>query len=167
MTEDREPFLPDPPAIIIGIDPGNEQSAMVALCDGKVIPMGILPNREACVRIRIQQRRVKYAIEMIACYGMPVGREVFETCVWIGRFAETAEARGDDVHFIYRRDVKHHLCNSAKAKDANVSQALRDKFGGASAVGTKRNPGPLYGIKSHLWPALAVAVTFQETGETS
>jgi hypothetical protein len=41
-----------------------------------------------------------------------------------------------------------------RAKDANIRQALIDKLG---AVGTKKAPGPLYGISGHLWAALAVA----------
>jgi len=166
-TLDSEPFLPNPPRPggIIGIDPGTEQSAIVAIGpDGGVCPIGILPNAEVLKRIsRAFEPPAEIAIEMIASYGMPVGREVFETCLWIGRFIQRAQDFGNTAHLIFRRDVKHHLCNSAKAKDANVSQALRDKFGGMNAVGTKKNKGPLYGIKSHLWPALAVAVTFAET----
>ena len=35
-----------------------------------------------------------------------------------------------------------------------------DLFGGKeAAVGTKKAPGPLHGVKSHLWSALALAVT--------
>jgi hypothetical protein len=89
---------------------------------------------------------------MIASYGMAVGREVFETCVWIGRFAEIAR---QPVQLVYRRDVKLHLCHSPRAKDANVRQALIDRLG---PQGTKKNPGPTYGMKSHLWAALAVGV---------
>ena len=51
--------------------------------------------------------------------------------------------------------AKMHLCNSPRAKDANVSQALKDKLG---EVGTAKAPGPLYGIAKHAWAALAVGV---------
>jgi hypothetical protein len=48
-----------------------------------------------------------------------------------------------------------HLCNSMRAKDANVRQALIDRFG---PVGTKKQPGKLYGVATHYWAALGVAV---------
>jgi hypothetical protein len=96
-------------------------------------------------------------VEMIASYGMPVGREVFETCLWIGRFIE---AWNSSYSLLYRRNVKLHLCNSARAKDANVAQALRDRFG---EKGTRKNPGVLYGIRGDEWAALAVAVTWWDT----
>jgi hypothetical protein len=94
------------------------------------------------------------AIEMIASYGMPVGRSVFETCVWIGRFVEAW--RGRPALRITRLEVKTHLCHSARAKDTNVWQALVDRFG---TTGTKTQPGPLYGVRSHARAALALAVT--------
>ncbi len=66
-----------------------------------------------------------------------------------------------------RFDVKLHLCGNARAKDTNIRQALIDRFGGiegkSKAVGTKKAPGPLYGCKSHMWAALAVAVTWWDT----
>jgi hypothetical protein len=63
-----------------------------------------------------------------------------------------------------RKDVKLHLCGSPRAKDANIRQALLDRYGGKEkAIGSKHQRGPLYGIRSHLWAALAVAVTYQET----
>jgi hypothetical protein len=103
------------------------------------------------------------AIEMIASYGMAVGREIFETCVWIGRFMQ-AWRNPKAVRLIYRRDVKLRLCGTVKAKDANVRQALIDMFpktggGKIPQIGTKAQPGPLYGVASHAWAAVAVAVT--------
>lgn len=110
------------------------------------------------------------AIEMIASYGMPVGKEVFETCVWIGRFIQSW---GDStpVKLVYRKDVKMRLCGSMKAKDANIRQALIDLFpatggGKTPQIGTKSKPGPLYGVSTHIWPALAVAVTVAAKQET-
>jgi hypothetical protein len=73
-------------------------------------------------------------IEMIASYGMPVGKEVFDTYVWIGRFAE---ASGMPTNYIYRKDEKMNICHSMRAKDSNIRQALIDRFG---VVGTKKNP---------------------------
>jgi hypothetical protein len=101
-------------------------------------------------------------IEMVACYGMPVGKETFETCVWIGRFIEAFNGRTE---YVYRRDVKLTLCNSMRAKDANIRQAILDRFpatggGRTPQVGTKAKPGPLYGVKSHAWSALAVGLAW-------
>lgn len=70
---------------------------------------------------------------MIASYGMPVGKEVFDTCVWIGRFIEAFDL---EYEYVYRKDEKMNLCHSMKAKDSNIRQALIDRFG---PVGTKNN----------------------------
>lgn len=90
---------------------------------------------------------------MIASYGMPVGKEVFDTCVWIGRFIENSTGYS----YVYRKDEKMNLCHSMKAKDSNIRQALIDRFG---VVGTKKNPGWFYGFKADVWQAYAVGVTY-------
>jgi hypothetical protein len=106
-------------------------------------------------------RRGEYdvlAVEMIASYGMPVGAEVFQTCVWIGRFLECGAATEQ---LVYRKEVKMHLCGTTRANDGNVRQALLDLYGGKErALGRKATPGPLYGISGDEWAALGVAVTY-------
>lgn len=43
---------------------------------------------------------------------------------------------------IPRLKVKVHLCHDSRAKDANIRQAILDRFGGkAVAIGSKRQPG--------------------------
>ena len=74
---------------------------------------------------------------MVASYGMPVGKEVFDTCVWIGIYVQQAHELGKSTEFIYRKDEKMNICHSMKAKDSNIRQALIDRFG---QVGTKKNP---------------------------
>ena len=155
--------------IILGIDPGSEKSAILLYESHQkvIINADIFTNAECLVFMRkwFHEARPEFmAIEMVASYGMPVGKSVFETVFWIGRFWE---AVGDDIgkSFIYRSQVKMHLCNSMRAKDSNIRQALIDKFGGSreAAIGTKKKKGPLYGISKDLWSALAVAVTYAET----
>ncbi len=63
-----------------------------------------------------------------------------------------------------RRAVKLALCGDSRAKDANIRQALIDRFGGSAAVGRKAAPGPLYGISRDVWSALAIAVTYSIQG---
>ncbi len=100
-------------------------------------------------------------VESVECYGMAVGKSVFQTCYTIGRIMQVA---GDRFVRMTHREVKLHLCNSARAKDANIRQALLDRWGGRSvAVGNKKNPGPLYSVKGHAWSALALAVAWRET----
>ena len=147
---------------ILAIDPGPVTSACVIWGNGHVYDGIEVKNETLLANLAANTVRGAElcAIEMIACYGMPVGKEVFETCVWIGRFRERAQMQ---VQFVYRADVKMHLCHSMRAKDANIRQALIDKHG---PVGTKKSPGKLYGISGHLWAALAVADFAGENNQT-
>lgn len=152
--------------MILAIDPGTDQSGWCAFYGGRVIASGVMPNDEMLAYVKRAHFEINgylLAIEMIASYGMGVGREVFETCVWIGRFKQ-AWFDPDAVRLVYRRDVKLHLCGTSKAKDANIRKAIIDLYprsggGKTPQIGTKAQPGPLYGVSSHAWPALGVAIT--------
>lgn len=152
---------------ILAIDPGPVQSAFVVFDGERVLEKGIVGNDVMLDTVIDFSPSSGVRIEMIASYGMPVGREVFETCVWIGRFLQGAglDANRDETSLVYRQPAKLHLCGSPKAKDGNVRQALLDRFGGSreAAIGVKRDPGPLYGVSSHMWAALAVAVFAYDT----
>lgn len=140
--------------MILAIDPGTTESGWCLFTDGKVLESGIDSNEHMLYDIpRTDCEFV--AIEMISSQGMPVGQTTFETCVWIGRFQQ-AWRDPESVKLIYRHAVKMHLCNSTRAKDANIRQAIIDKLG---PIGTKKAPGPLYGVKSHAWAAVGVALT--------
>lgn len=143
---------------LLAIDPGTTESGFVTMHDGKLVSADVWPNYLLIERLSDSDPKDgdRLCIEMIASYGMPVGAEVFQTCVWIGEFKRQWKiATGKEVIFAFRRDIKVHLCGTTKAKDANVRQALIDRFG---KPGTKKNPGPTYGLKSHLWAAFALAV---------
>lgn len=150
--------------MILAIDPGPKESAY-AILDKNLKPVIFhkLSNEELLERIRRQNptnlERVNHvAIEMIASYGMAVGKEVFETVYWIGRFWEAIKFT-DKMQFIYRKDEKMNLCHSMKANDSNIRQALIDRFG---PVGTKKNPGWFYGVSKDVWAAIAVGVTYSD-----
>jgi hypothetical protein len=150
---------------ILSIDPGSERSAWLLYESGKVLTHSTYPNDELLELLRRVDRSstlrpTSIVIEWIESYGMPVGREVFETVWWAGRFTEAAQPT--PVVQLPRRDVKLHLCGSPRAKDVNVRQALLDRFGGKSAKGTLAKPGPLYGIANDAWSALAIAVTYAD-----
>lgn len=148
---------------IFAIDPGQKQSAWLRMENGRVADKGIQPNEDLKNSL-IFFSPVEFdavAIEMVACYGMAVGAETFQTVLWIGRFCERSPI---EPRLVYRKDVKMHLCHSMRAKDANVRQAILDRFGGKDeAMGRKASPGPLYGVSSHVWSALAIALFIQDT----
>ena len=156
---------------VLAIDPGPAKSAIVLYeSETRVVLHHEIQDNASLLgtyeRYWWRDNEVECcAIEMIASYGMAVGAEVFSTCVWVGRFTERAELCDMAVYQVFRRDVKLHLCGQARAKDANVRQALIDRFGPGKdkAIGKKKAQGPLFGIKADEWAALAVAVTFAET----
>lgn len=164
-------------ASVFAIDPGNTASAytLTGLTDHRPLEVAKTSSSDVLQRLRelanLDQIGV-VAIEMVASYGMAVGREVFETCVWIGRYQQTALDLGLPVQITYRRDVKLHHCHSAKAKDANVTQALIDRFASGQpnrGKGTKTAPGWFHGFAADIWQAYALAVytADQQNGPTS
>lgn len=142
--------------MLLAIDPGPEKSGYVLWSEGALIGSGHELNSK--IKDCLIDGTTLVAIEMIASYGMAVGASVFNTCVEIGKFVEHVNIfkPNTPVELVYRKDVKLFVCGTTKAKDANIRQSLIDSIG---VVGTKASPGPLYGVKSHAWAALAVAVT--------
>jgi len=165
---------------ILAIDPGTTKSAYVVYewsghAIGSVFAHGIY-NNEDMLSVIATTPHDHLAIEMVASYGMAVGKTVFETCVWIGRFIQKDSQQwlnppSDGWYTkIYRKDVKMHLCGSLRAKDANVRQAIIDRYpatggGKTPQVGTKSKPGPLYGVSNDVWAALGVAITYRDSYE--
>ena len=148
---------------ILAIDPGPKQSAYIIwnTSDEKPVAFNILDNEQILILVKTNISDA-FVIEMMQGFGMPVGQEVFNTCVWIGRFLESHMIKKlgpGTCAFIYRKDIKLYFCGSVRAKDANIRQALIDRFG---RQGTKKNPGTLYGIKRDVWSALALAVYYQD-----
>lgn len=152
------------PTRILAIDPGNEHSAWVRLDSDDRKPIRFAKEPSAAVLDWIDYYRpAVLAIEMIASYGMPVGREVFDTCVWIGRYAQHAHHvdQGIEVRLVFRQPVKIHHCHSSKAKDSNVRQALVDRFAPGQpnyGKGTKAAPGWFYGFSADIWQSYALGV---------
>jgi hypothetical protein len=148
---------------IIGIDPGNKQSGWCIIApNGTIEASGVSENHEVLSMIAAKMKQGTnwhlLAIEWIQAMGMAVGAEVFETCLWAGRFAQAA---GCQVRMIPRGKIKLHHCHSARAKDANIIQSLKDKYGDK---GTKKAPGFFYGVNSHAWQAAAVGLYVLEGG---
>lgn len=154
---------------ILAIDPGPVRSAFLLMDEGGLADFATEDNVEVLRYLRYEPlpAGTRLAVEMVASYGMPVGADVFETCVWVGRFWQAwlmgYAGNGAQPIRVYRREVKLHLCGRANAKDPNIRTALIDRYGNgqgkAAAIGTKAAPGPLYGVAGDVWAALGVAVT--------
>ena len=157
--------------IVFAIDPGNTESAYCVMNDQfKLMEFAKLPNDEvmSCMKRwqnkEIQDRPGIIVIERVASYGMAVGREVFETCEWIGRYTQAA-LENAPVEYIYRKDEKVYLCGDMRAKDSNIRQALIDrfaKFDYKNGRGTKNKPDYFYGVSKDVWAAIAIAVTYYD-----
>lgn len=156
--------------MIYALDPGHEHSALVVLTnDLRVHAHTDQPNAEILHVLsndrpqpNWSQVRGSLVIEQIQSFGKPVGAEVFETCYWSGRFAEAWSRTGHPVHRLPRTTIKRAICCATNVNDAIVRQALIDRYGPGreKAIGTKKHPGPLYGITGHCWAALAVGVAW-------
>lgn len=149
---------------VLAIDPGNKESAYCFI-DAETLHPGLFAKVENETLLSIINLYSYHAIviERVASYGMAVGRDVFETCEWIGRFTQAALPL--TVDYIYRKDEKLHICGDSRAKDANIRRALIDRFAQhdlKNGKGTKKNPDWFYGFAADCWAAYAVGITYIE-----
>ncbi len=154
---------------IFAIDPGNVESgyALIHMPDFSLEEFGKETNEVLIEKLSgYKDKADVFAIEMVASYGMPVGRDVFETCVWIGQFVR--ELKGTEIRYIYRKDEKICLCFDSRAKDSNIRQALINRYAKhdfKNGKGRKGNPDVFYGVAKDVWSAIAVGVTCGEQME--
>ena len=150
---------------ILAIDPGTYESAYVVWDGRKILAYGKIDNFKMLKLIGDPAWEIDLlAVERIASYGQRVGQEVFDTCLWTGRFAQMAETNKTEWILIYRMEVKKYLIGSHTAKDADIRRRLLDIVG---PQGTKKAPGPTYGIKADIWQALALAVTVWDSYDSN
>lgn len=151
---------------ILAIDPGSEQSGFVVFdsTTGRIDHADKINNEfflgpNGLIRKNQFERVV---IEMVSSYGKPVGAEVFETCVWIGRLME--QRWEHQVARLTRRQVKKLIGLPPTAKDKDVRRKVIDHYSSdeSISIGTKASPGPLFGISKDMWAALALALAYCE-----
>jgi hypothetical protein len=156
---------------ILAIDPGTTESAycIIDKLSYHIHDFGKIENHEMC-RLVYDMFQSDLVIEGMQSYGMPVGKETFETCIWIGRFLEAhnlhklvAYGIQGTQSIIYRSQVKVNICNSTKANDKTIRAALIDRFAQhdyKSGKGTKACPDVFYGFRADIWSAYAIGVTY-------
>lgn len=150
---------------VFAIDAGCTESGYVVvdLPNLTIVESGKIKNEDLLKAVPLLSASADiFALEMIASYGMPVGKEVFDTCIWIGRFVQVAEKNPT---YIYRKEVKLYLCGSTRAKDTNVRRSLIDRYAKhdyKTGKGTKKYPDTFHGVTKDAWAAVAVAVTAYE-----
>jgi hypothetical protein len=148
-------------SIIFGIDPGSKKSGYVIFDGTSILGKGEMENEDIIKQIEKEyhlgnENEFIVAIEQIRGYGLVCGDDTFDTCEWGGHFARYAMTLGCLVRMIPRKEIKKHLCGNTTTNDKYVRQALIDRLG---EQGSKKNPGPTFGIAGHTWSALAVCVT--------
>ena len=85
----------------------------------------------------------------------------------VGPWYGGAWREGVPLVLLYRREVLRILgVTGGSGADSRVRGAMIERHGGdrATAQGNKRAPGPLYGVSSHAWQALGLAVAVASLG---
>jgi Holliday junction resolvasome RuvABC endonuclease subunit len=145
---------------IYAIDPGPTHSGFV-IFDPEA--MRVVESDKALANANVMQwcrdkffsAPHEFACECIEAMYAHVGKETVQTIRFCGAIEEAVISRGGFIHMLSPQEVKKRVCGTASAKDPAVRQALIDRLG---PPGTKKNPGPTFGVSSHAWRALAVAV---------
>jgi hypothetical protein len=157
---------------VLAIDPGSVESGWLVLSappPARPERFGISPNAELRGELQVGACDL-VAIESVpAVYGRSALPALCDAIRWEGRFLERAELAGLRVLLVERARAKALLCRAANADDKDVRAELVRLWGGeerafgakASGKGKTRGPavpGPLSGVTSHVWAALAVAM---------
>lgn len=159
---------------ILAIDPGPSSSGAVLMDATDWPPTVTRSDRDASLD-ELREWWIPFAdhivCEWLTSYGAAVGATVLDTAMVVGRIKESAFRLGRGVALLTRPEVGLELAGSRHPKTAQVSEAIRDIYrragratGGGKdpVIGTKNQPGPLYGValSQHEGSALAVGLAW-------
>ncbi len=152
---------------LLAIDPGGACGAV--LLDTEASPPAVLeiwPASSLSPLLSIVYGKACDAVvvEDIVSYHGPIGQTTIATIKLIGRIQEACRRARIPCDVISRPEVCRTLAGRNMPK-AYINQAVRDLYpqtgaGRHPANGTKKLRGPLYGVKSHAWDALALGVVW-------
>ena len=159
--------------LIFAIDPGDKLSAFVVYDTHQrgFLHKGKVTNEElqqVIEGIKQSYWEPYFVIEYPQPIGQPMYTQLVDTIFWIGRFVQQW---GRQYTLLDRRHIKKNLCGRASGMgDKNVRAAIISRFsdhpalggGKQPEIGTKKLPGPLYGVSKDIWAALAVALTYED-----
>lgn len=158
--------------MILAIDPGTKRIGMVIIDEKTDPPRLVRAYRpddvdEELVYTVICMARTEgfhVVVERVQAQGV-AGASVIETADQAGYIRGICKALGYTCHRMYRREVKRYL-DCAGGKDADVAARVREIMAGTSdrrqAVGTKKAPGPCYGLSKDAWQAAGLALAWLE-----
>ncbi len=153
---------------ILGVDPGSLHSG-IALYDSDLKrftwAVSEFDNEDFIVDAKILRKQADInVIEMPKLYGQrQVQASLLETCIAAGRLFE-ALGGVKSVVWLPRGSVKMHLLGFVNRKginpDSAIAAAINERFPGGK--GTKKAPGPLYGLTTHAMQAAALCLTYDD-----
>lgn len=158
--------------MILAVDPGPTACGLVLYDETARRVIWSQPDRPvemALSDIRdvyCSARRPIVAVETVQAQGWKgsspiIGTTTIQTAIVVGRLYQEAVGGDLETTLLYRHEVLSALHVSGRGnRDTLVRERLLELHGGtrATACGTKKAPGPLYGVSGHAWSALAVAV---------
>jgi len=161
--------------IILAIDPGFGKSAWLLFNSNKmqIEFAAIFSNAQIIESLSRTKPKTGFDILAIEIINNTfsrtryIGPEIMMTQFWAGRFYQAVNNNNIETFYYHRKQIVTTICGNPTANDSDIRQALIGRFPATGAgkrpqIGTKKKPGPLYGIHKDLWSALAVAVTHME-----
>lgn len=132
--------------VIICFDPGNDLTGWcVYSVEDKIL---FYKNKESNLEVikKFKEFFQKYnvlqvGIEYPSSYGMSVGQSLYDTCTFIGILIQISKDNNANPELVFRKSVKMFLCNSVRAKDAEVNLRVREYFGEDNTI---KSPNVFY-----------------------
>lgn len=132
--------------VIICFDPGNGLTGWcVYSVEDKIL---FYKNKESNLEVikKFKEFFQKYdvlqvGIEYPSSYGMSVGQSLYDTCTFVGILIQISKDNNVNPELVFRKSVKMFLCNSVRAKDAEVNLRVREYFGEDNTI---KSPNVFY-----------------------
>ncbi len=148
---------------ILCVDPGAKYSGVAYLENGALkYSESQMNNYELISRLECLSGKGAVAMEEFESWKLRINQATFKAIFWSGRFFE---ASAWPVGLYTRKEVKIFMLGSVGVGSTNAAirkavLSLYPKTGGGQTpqIGTKRKPGPLYGLSGHAVQALAVGI---------